>query len=306
MCKHRFLQSKKENISYCKDCGTISFNKVTLLSIPSNLIRIFSIDPFLLKFKPNKYNIDINNNYTITYLNNRKYAINFLKIVCNIFSLSNEIFHKSLSYLDIIYLNNSIVITLIEKISLVCLYFAIEFNDCYSIINKQNDLQRFDSFIKTKDLKEVKILSLKCLNYDLGKYTILDYIDLFFSLGIIYPEHLNKLINIQNIYNYCVNYLNIIIENYNSLQFSSHIIAMTIMKKVLEIHNCFDADIFKRIYGIDLHKEKYYICEHNLNIIMSFYQISQMNELNNLNCIKKGINLSPKHSNQSTNENSVN
>ena len=180
MCKHRFLQSKKENISYCKDCGTICFNKITLLSIPSNLIRIFSIDPFFLKFKPNKYNIDVNNNYIIAYLNKRKYAINFLKIVCNIFSLSNEIFHKSLSYLDYIYLNNNIVINLIEKILLVCIYFAVEFNDCYSLNNTQNDLERFDSFIKSKDLKEIKILSLKCLNYDLGKYSILDYMDLFF------------------------------------------------------------------------------------------------------------------------------
>jgi hypothetical protein len=305
MCKHRFLQSKKENISYCKDCGTICFNKITLLSIPSNLIRIFSIAPFFLKFKPNKYNIDVNNNYIIAYLNKRKYAINFLKIVCNIFSLSNEIFHKSLSYLDYIYLNNNIDINLIEKILLVCIYFAVEFNDCYSLNNTQNDLERFDSFIKSKDLKEIKILSLKCLNYDLGKYSILDYIDLFFSLGIIYPNK-NRYINIQYIYNYCLNYLNIIIENYSSLQFSSHIIAMIIMKKTLEIHNCFDADIFKRIYGINLYKEKYYICEHNLNIIMSYHHLSQISELNNSNSIKKRIILTPKNSKQSTNENSIN
>jgi len=73
---------------------------------------------------------------------------------------------------------------------------------------------------------------MKCLNYDLGKYSTLDYTDLFFSLGIIYPNINNKFVNIQDIYNYCLNYLNIIIENYNSLKFSSHTIVIIIEKSI--------------------------------------------------------------------------
>ena len=297
MCDHHFHQSKKSNVLYCSKCFCLSYKKKTLLSISSNLIKSFSMDPLLLKFKPNKYIIDRRNNYTITYLNSRKYAINFLKIESEFFSFPKEIFHKALNYIDNIYLHNNISINIIEKICSVCLFYSVQFNDCYLFKNNKSDLERFNSYIKNKKFENIKSLCIKCLNYDLGKYSILDYINLFFSLGLFYKENNS---NICNIYYSCINYLDTIIEDNNSLEFSSYITAITIIKKILEIYNCLDYEIFDEIYGIQLFKKKYILCENNLNIILSLHQL-----LNNNN-LKKDDNLTVKNSKESTKDNSIN
>ena len=88
MCDHDFLETKKLNVKYCSKCYCLSFNEIPLLSISSDLLKTFTMNPLSLKFIPNNYNINILNDYTINYLNNRKYAINFLKMQSEFFSLS--------------------------------------------------------------------------------------------------------------------------------------------------------------------------------------------------------------------------
>ena len=295
MCNHDFLETKKLNVKYCSKCYCLSFNEIPLLSISSDLLKTFTMNPLSLKFIPNNYNINISNVYTINYLNHRKYAINFLKMQSEFFSLSKEIFHKALNYLDNIYLHNNISINIIEKISNVCLYFAIQFNECYSPNNYLIDFRNFESYIKNKKLKEIKILCLKCLNYELRKYSVLDYINLFFSLGVIYPDYNNKYLNVYKVYLKCLYFLDIIIEDNNSLKYSSYITALTIIKKALQMFNCFNSDIFHKIYGIKFNKKKYILSEQNFDFILSNNNLSKI----------KNINLTPKISNESTNENSV-
>ena len=307
MCNHNFMKTKKTNVYYCSLCYCLSINKIPLLNISSNLMKTFSMDPLLLKFIPNKYEINLDNYYTIEYLKIRKYAINFLKILSDFFSIPKEIFYKALNYVDNIYLKNNIPISHLEKICIVCLSFSLQFNECYLISNELIDVERFENYVKNKNLNEIKILCLKYLDYDLGKFSIMDYINLFFSIGIIYPDN-KKIIDIYEIYFKCLKCLDIIIEDNNILKFSSYIMALTLIKKFLEIYNIFNDNIFQNIYGIKFYKEKYVFCEQNLNIILSNYNLCNYNIIN-LNNVKKGIhsyNLTPKNTNKSTIENSSN
>lgn len=84
----------------------------------------------------------------------------------------------------------------------------------------------------------------------------MDYINLFFSLGVILPDYRSKYLNVYKIYFKCIYFLNIIIKDNNSLKFSSYIMALTMIKKTLEVFKCFNEEIFHKIYGIKFYKEK--------------------------------------------------
>ena len=270
MCDHHFLPTKNKKISYCKLCGNISYNKISLLSIPSKRIQILNLNPLSLKFRPYNFKVDFSNFYQVQYLKSRINAINFLKIQTNFFSFSKVIFYKALTYLDYIYLNNNISIDSIDKKSLICIHLALLFNECCTK-NNLFDLKNFKSnLLNMNFFKQFEMLCLKLLNYDLGKYSILDYINLFFSLGIIYPNNvILKNIDIHKIYFNCLNLLDIIIKDNQILNFSTYILGLSIIKLVLENFNCFNSNIFKKVYGINFKKEKYISCVKILNLILS-------------------------------------
>lgn len=303
---HNFIKTKKEKISYCSICNILSYENNPLLSIPSMTTKNFSLNPFELKFKPFIYKINYQNPNQIQYLKYRRNAINFLKIQSNFFSFPKIIFYKALNNLDFIYLYNNIPVDMIEKNSLICLYLTLKFNE-RCINNNLFDFKNFKSnILKIEFFKQSEILCLKCLDYDLGKYSTFDYINLFFSLGVIYSNKIKGNIDINKLYYTCLNYLDYVIEDNNSLNFTSYILALSIIKFVLEKNNYFNSEIFYKIYGINFKKEKYILCQNFLNIII-------LNNIQNSNCskgifytheIKKYI--TPRYSRDSTNENSDN
>ena len=304
MHMHNFIKTKKEKISYCSICNILSYDNNPLLSIPSMTTKNFSLNPFELKFKPFIYKINYQNPNQIQYLKYRRNAINFLKIQSNFFSFPKIIFYKALNNLDFIYLYNNIPVDMIEKNSLICLYLTLKFNE-RCINNNLFDFTNFKSnILKIEFFKQSEILCLKCLDYDLGKYSTFDYINLFFSLGIIYSKQIKRNIDITKLYYTCLNYLDFIIEDNNSLNFSSYILALSIIKFVLEKNNYFNSEIFHKIYGINFNKEKYILCEKFLNLIL-------YNNIQKSNC-SKGIfytpeiklYITPRYSIDSTNENS--
>ena len=303
---HNFIKTKKEKISYCSICNILSYDNNPLLSIPSMTTKNFSLNPFELKFKPFIYKINYQNPNQIQYLKYRRNAINFLKIQSNFFSFPKIIFYKALNNLDFIYLYNNIPVDMIEKNSLICLYLTLKFNE-RCINNNLFDFKNFKSnILKIEFFKQSEILCLKCLDYDLGKYSTFDYINLFFSLGVICSNKIKGNIDINKLYYTCLNYLDYVIEDNNSLNFTSYILALSIIKFVLEKNNYFNSEIFYKIYGINFKKEKYILCQNFLNIII-------LNNIQNSNCskgifytheIKKYI--TPRYSRDSTNENSDN
>ena len=303
---HNFIKTKKEKISYCSICNILSYDNNPLLSIPSMTTKNFSLNPFELKFKPFIYKINYQNPNQIQYLKYRRNAINFLKIQSNFFSFPTIIFYKALNNLDFIYLYNNIPVDMIEKNSLICLYLTLKFNE-RCINNNLFDFKNFKSnILKIEFFKQSEILCLKCLDYDLGKYSTFDYINLFFSLGVICSNKIKGNIDINKLYYTCLNYLDYVIEDNNSLNFTSYILALSIIKFVLEKNNYFNSEIFYKIYGINFKKEKYILCQNFLNTII-------LNNIQNSNCskgifytheIKKYI--TPRYSRDSTNENSDN
>ena len=304
MQMHNNIKTKKEKISYCSICSILSYDNIPLLSIPSMTTKNLSLNPFELKFKPYIFKINNQNSYQIKYLQYRKNAINFLKIQSNFFSFPKIIFYKALYNLDFIYLNNNLPVEMIEKNSLICLYLTLKFNE-RCINNNLFDFNNFKSnILKIEFFKQSEILCLKCLDYDLGKYSTFDYINLFFSLGVICSNKIKGNIDINKLYYTCLNYLDYVIEDNNSLNFTSYILALSIIKFVLEKNNYFNSEIFHKIYGINFNKEKYILCEKFLNLIL-------YNNIQKSNC-SKGIfytpeiklYITPRYSIDSTNENS--
>ena len=275
MCDHDFKKTQKKEISYCTKCGNLSYKNIPSLSIQFNSKYLFEIDPFLLKFKHSKKIIDFSNNSINKYLNFRNIGINQIKILSNLFSFSKISYYKAIHYLDQIYINNpSISIDLIEKISSVCLLLSVQFNECCSQ-NSNIDIKTFIQFLLSKitNLNEIEILCLKNLDYNLEIYSSYDYLNLFFSHGLIFPNE-NKIIeqnedsNIINLYLKCVNILDIIIEDYNCLGYTQYIIAVSIIGMVLTQSKLFSIETFKYVYGINLLKEKYRKCQ---NVLKSIY-----------------------------------
>ena len=295
MCNHNFKNGIKNDVSYCIICGILSYKGIPSLSVPSLAKTTISIDPLLLKYKPYKFTIDHSNNYIIYYMNIRRKSINYIKIQGNFFSIPNNIIHKAINYLDYIYLmNNNVSFDLISKICIVCLLFAIQFNVCCSK-SSSIDFKGFRSYIQNiQNLKEIEIYCLKCLDYNLGMYTSLDYINLFFSLGVIFPYKkipTKNYVDISFLYFNCISALEIIIEDNYSLEFSSYTTALSLIKLTLENFDYLDSEDFKKIYGINFNKDKYIQCEKSLKYILANYyhnpiktqQLSYQNLNYNLN-----------------------
>ena len=271
MCNHNFKKGTKENVSYCTICGTLSYKGIPSLSVPSLTKTTISIDPLLLKYKPFQFQFDYSN-YIKYYLTLRRKSINFIKMQANFFSIPDILVHKAMSYLDYIYLNNTVSFDLISNICIVCLLFAIQFNDCCSKCSGI-DFQGFRNNLQNiQNLRELENYCLKCINYNLGLYTSLDYINLFFSLGIIFPYKNIPNIDISFLFYSCMKAVERIIEDNNCLDYCSYTIALSIIKMSLENFDCFDYEIFKKIYGINFNKERYIQCENSLKyILVNFY-----------------------------------
>ena len=284
MCNHNLKQSSKKDVSYCTKCGFLSYKGIPSLTISSLTKIVFIDDPFQLKFKSSQFSIDYSNHFTIYYLLNRNKGINFIKVHSNFFSFPKNVIYKAINYLDLIYLNNNVSIDLIQQISLVCLLLSIEFNSCctnYSDIN----LKEFNSYLKNfKNIKEIEILCLKWLDYNLGMLTAYDYIDLFFSLGFIFPSKKENF-DISIIYLNCIKLLEIVIEDRKNFDFSSYTIALSIIKMICDYYNCFNNEIFKKIYGVNFNKEKYIKCEQFLHFILNGYSNSLKNLVLNYNYV---------------------
>ena len=272
MCNHSFKDSIKKGVSYCTKCSILSFNNNISINIPLLSNNIMNLDPLLLKFKHTKSRIDYTKEFNCLYLTFRHVGINQIKKISNIFNLSKNSIYKAINYLDEIYLNYPISPQLIEKISSICLMLSIQFNECCT--KKTNeDLIGFRKYLKTiKDIKNIELLCIQCLNYELCYFSSFDYLNLFFSLGFIFPNK-NKInqidINITNLYFQCINVLNIIIEDIRYLELDPYILALSIIKLICSQSIYFNENIIQYIYGINLSKEKYIKCIISIKIILS-------------------------------------
>ena len=322
MCKiHKFIQSSiKQNLSYCSKCSCLCYKNSPAI-IPSFLNEnyIFRMDPFLFNIKHVQKNIELNNILNLTnYLKIRYKGIQQIKKIIMAFSMNKYIYYKAVNYLDSIYLNNnnnnaiktniSILNNLsinnnnnninnnlnyyglfnysIEVISSVCVLIAFEFNECCTKNDGKINIKGFSSFYKNfSNLIEVQTLILKKLNYNLGEFNCFDYINLFFSYGIIFNNNnnnKNNTININKNYQECLFLLENFIEDCNYLKYSDYEIAVSIIKYVFRNYEYFNEKIFDEIYNINNKNDIYNKCQFEINLLLSKF-ISMIYFNNNKN-----------------------
>ena len=318
---HNFLPSIKKGVKYCSYCGCLSYNSIpskeTICQFKNQYFIGF--DPLLVKYKPISLHIDFSLLSHRNYINNREKGLLKIYFLSNKFNLSEMIKYKAIGSMDQIYLNNKdIPFEYIETIASICILLSTEFNDCcsYSKINEPNsqnshllnnnsyvniknvhinNLKSLYQYIKdeSKNIMYWQTYCLEKLDYNLGKYSAYDYLNLFFDLGIVFTK---EKINILNIFESCFNILELIITKSNICRFNQYVIAMSLIYIQFINTNYFDRNTFKYIYGVDFSKKKYKLCINELNILIK-------NTFNKQPCINKDVNYYFKHHNNDEDNN---
>jgi hypothetical protein len=174
---HIFIPSTKKDICYCKTCSKLSYKGIASQDLSFNYCNRFDIEPLKFKYKP----ITIVANYKslnhIKYLESKSIGINKIKYLVYNFGFNLMVFHKSINFMNQIFLENDILIENIENIASLCVSLVTQFNECCSpslfdcyVTKNENDVF-FLSHVNNKKnnelLKEKKFKSNLCglLNY---------------------------------------------------------------------------------------------------------------------------------------------
>lgn len=313
---HNFVPSIKQRVNYCSHCGCLSYNNISSKGTicKSSNQYIIGFDPLIVKYKPISLKIDFSFESHNNYINNRKKGLLKIFFLSNKFNLSQMIKYKAIGLMDQIYLNNQDVpIENIETIASICTLLTIEFNDCCSNskINKLNSqnyypfnnslvniknmpknyLKSLYQYIKneTKNIMYWQTYCLQKIDYNLGKYSAYDYLNLFFNLGIVFT---NEQVNFLNIYESCFNILEQLIINGQICKYNQYVIAMSLIYIQFNRTNYFDKNAFKYIYGVDFSKKKYKLCINELSIVIKDLLLvkTSNNSFNKNICTNKNIN----------------
>jgi hypothetical protein len=304
---HEFKESIKSDVKYCITCGCLSYKNIPGKRISSDNFNIMRIDPLILKYSPVSLKFNPSSMYHINYIAHRKFGVLKIFEISKRFELSKVITFKAIGLMDKIYINNGnkMPIEYIEKISLACVLLSFQFNNYYAIETKcQKNINnalinrrcRYRSRIndcyqyikeEIKDVKYWQIICLKSLNYNLSDYTALDYIYLFFHLGISFS--LENDYEFYNKYSSCLNILDIIVNNNNICKYNQYVVALSIININFNSEKYFSKSIFKYIYGVDFSKRKYKFCSNEiLKMINEFYCLNCNNFLFNRKIINSG------------------
>ena len=289
---HIFKNSIKPDVKFCICCGCLSYKNITSQNISGTDRNILETDPLALKYRPISLKLNLSSIYHINYIAHRKFGLLKIYEISKKYDLEQIITFKAIGLMDKIYLNHEKEISIenIEKISLMCILLSFQFNNYefsspkdeknnnQFIMNRKNNYQNqiyeCYRYIKTKlkNFKYLQIFCLKCLDYNLDEYSALDYINLFFHLGIIFTK---ENININNKYKNCINILEIAINNNKICKYSQYIVALSIININFSNEKYFNESIFKYIYGVDFSKKKYRYCSKEINnIINEFYSLN--------------------------------
>ena len=278
---HNFLPSIKKGVKYCSYCGCLSYNSIpskeTICQFKNQYFIGF--DPLLVKYKPISLHIDFSLLSHRNYINNREKGLLKIYFLSNKFNLSEMIKYKAIGSME--NSQNS---------------HPLNNNSYVNIKNVHiNNLKSLYQYIKdeTKNIMYWQTYCLEKLDYNLGKYSAYDYLNLFFDLGIVFTK---EKINILNIFESCFNILELIITKSNICRFNQYVIAMSLIYIQFINTNYFDRNTFKYIYGVDFSKKKYKLCINELNILIK-------NTFNKQPCINKDVNYYFKHHNNDEDNN---
>ena len=301
---HEFNKSIKKDVAYCKLCCCLSYKNIPAKNVSLKNCNITQLDPLTLKYRPISLKMNLSQGNNRIYIAHRKIGLLKIYEISKRFDLEKVITFKAIGLMDKIYLNNDNKISIehLDKIALISILLSFQFNNYFnsktiyntsekedkknkSIIYRKNKYKNLIyecyQYIKTeiKNLIYWQMLCLECLNFNLSEFTALDYINLFFQLGVLFTK---ENVDIYNIYNKCLNLLEIIINNDKICNFNQYVVALSVLYINISNEKYFNKYIFKYIYGVDFNKRKYISCTKEIYKMIS--------DDYNLNCFHFGIN----------------
>lgn len=177
-----------------------------------------------------KKSFDYNNKYHIDYIQQRYKGVGNILIIAKLLNYPKNIVFKAIAYLDKIFSNKVPPSTNVDHISSICFLLADKF------LNLRKDSKTSNLFEIVKRIpnyKELEILCLKALDYDLSLNSSFDYLISFFQneklLKDILTEEEKKIC-----FNLSLKRMEYFIVDMRSVDFSNYVIAATIIRNVLK------------------------------------------------------------------------
>ena len=239
---------------------------------------------------------------TQEYLSIRKEAILYIKDIINALNYSKTVLYKTILYLDIYCLHKSLYNINIYQISTICIFIALQFNEC-CVNNNINELFVLLKLIPR--LLELEQDILKTLNFDLGMLTVYDYINLYFTKGVLFtnnPISKEDLFEVEFLLAFSVDLLWLLIDDDRFLDFTPQTLALTIIRIATEKNSVsFDNKLFQLAYNINFkqmnHVQCFFVIKTILPYIIKETHLTNMNKHSNLNANNLCISNSEKASN---------
>ena len=221
------------------------------------------------------------------YYKNRKDILSQIKNLCNKYSTSKYCFYLTMSLIEKFFkMSNSQKINNYQMDLVINTIFILSYKYVDTDSEYYLNYKTFKTFfhkgkkhIKTDDLKIAEIQCLQILEYNLNIPTILNFLELVLSSGIILDKETNNFNIISKIYSECFNLLDYCFNDDNiMLEYSMSEIVFSIIYIVRKRNNLIYniEKYYSKIYNIEL--KKYLKCIKNIASI--FYKNDAVN--NNL------------------------
>lgn len=267
MCLHSFTKMINEEMTYCSNCGCISYRNTPLIK-PSSFNSQQSIDPMLM-FQTSKLNEKqaskiFKGEYDPSYFKARKAGMSRAKLLTQFMQYDRSLLYKAILYMDLIFLKDFIPLELIEHVACICVLFAVQYNECCS----HSTLNNLFTYLQTiPNFHQLEILCLQSLNYDLGHLSANDYLLNIFSMGITSYGNIET---IKSLYRSCFMFMECIINDVRYLDFSPCDIALSIIKTQCEGSPFFSLSFFSFVYRVNYREGTLMKCTFVLSIIKQF------------------------------------
>lgn len=285
LIKNQINNDEKYFINYKSDLENLNKNKVNDF-ICEDLDNTESIteeqeneeSSYNNSFNSYKTNSENNCLYSLNaYYQNRKNILFIVKKLCNKYNNSKYCFYLTMTLIEQFFkmwntkhISNYDMDLIINAIFILAYKYVDSDSEFYiSYKSFKTFFYKEKKYIKENDLKGAEIQCLQILEYNLSIQTILNYLELVLSSGIILEKETNNFNVISKAYCECLNLLDFCFEkNDIMLEHSMSEIVFSIIYLVRKQNNLMYnmEKIFKKIYKIELNK--YLNC---IKLISSLY-----------------------------------
>lgn len=269
----------KNNMNECMDnvCGDKEsvYNSV----IPTSLVNEGGMNGRCCYYEKEEDNV-----VCYEYVLLRKKGISYIKDIVNVLKYSKGVLYKAILYLDTYFLRKQCYNINIYQISTICILISVQFNEC--CIN--NNIKELSILLHCiPHLLQLEQDILTTLNYNLGMLTVYDYINTFFSYGVLFTSNAishEDIFEAEYVLSYAMNILFMLVDDYCFLDFTPHVMAITIIRIALENSAVsFDDIHFQKVYDVNFHHIDYVKCLFVLKAILPYVMKDERNSNRSIN-----------------------